>query len=115
MSASDKVLELVGERLVSTRQEDEHDIFGRNIAAKLRKLLQTQRIYAEKIINDALYEAELNNLGRGSGIQTGSQEINPDAISVHRPDSQPCYNIQNSQHIPLSQESATQYFSSFRY
>ena len=41
MSASDKVLELVGERLVSTRQEDENDIFGRNIAAKLRKLSQT--------------------------------------------------------------------------
>ncbi|XP_062541975.1 uncharacterized protein LOC134209974 [Armigeres subalbatus] len=54
-------------RIVSC--EDRHDAFGRSIAFKLRALPDEQRIYAEKLINDAIYEAELGNLKRHCRIQ----------------------------------------------
>lgn len=41
------------------RRDDEFDVFGRNVAAKLRKLAVQHRIYAEKKINDALFDAEM--------------------------------------------------------
>lgn len=44
--------------------EDSHDAFGRNVAHKLRNLPSKQRIFLEKIINDAIFEAELGNLNR---------------------------------------------------
>ncbi|CAL1540797.1 unnamed protein product [Lymnaea stagnalis] len=43
-------------------KEDRFDIFGKNVAVKLRDLQIHQRILAEKLINDALYEAELGHL-----------------------------------------------------
>lgn len=48
--------------------EDEHDIFGRYVAIRLRNLPKCQRIYLEKIINDAIFEAELGNLSRSTFI-----------------------------------------------
>lgn len=44
--------------------EDEFDLLGKLYANKLRKLNLVQKIYAEKIINDTLFEAELCNLNR---------------------------------------------------
>ncbi|XP_055603268.1 uncharacterized protein LOC129751655 [Uranotaenia lowii] len=44
--------------------EDRHDAFGRNVAFKLRHMADQQRLLVEKIINDALYEAESGNLNR---------------------------------------------------
>lgn len=38
------------------KADDEHDTFGKTIAAKLRKMDETQRLYAENIINQALYK-----------------------------------------------------------
>ena len=60
----DSIITSVGKRLTEARTEDSHDIFGRNIANKLRNLPNDQRIYLEKIINDAVFEAELGNLCR---------------------------------------------------
>ncbi|XP_044268020.1 uncharacterized protein LOC123013520 [Tribolium madens] len=51
--------------------EDEFDLLGKIYANKLRKLEKTQRIYAEKIINDTLFEAELGNLNRQCFLVTG--------------------------------------------
>ncbi|XP_065080120.1 uncharacterized protein LOC135702971 [Ochlerotatus camptorhynchus] len=51
--------------------EDRHDAFGHNIAFKLRALPDEQRIYVEKLINDAIFEAELGNLNRHCRIQLG--------------------------------------------
>lgn len=54
--------------------EDRHDAFGRSIAFKLRALSSDQqRIYAEKLINDAIFEAELGNLNRNCRIQLGGR------------------------------------------
>ena len=48
--------------------EDEFDAIGRNVAAKLRNMRLDQRIIAEKLLNDILFEAQLGNLHRDSNI-----------------------------------------------
>ncbi|XP_016840524.1 uncharacterized protein LOC100679061 isoform X1 [Nasonia vitripennis] len=48
--------------------EDEFDAIGRNVAAKLRHMRLDQRIIAEKLLNDILFEAQLGNLHRDSNI-----------------------------------------------
>lgn len=48
--------------------EDEYDAVGRNVAAKLRNMRMDQRIIAEKLVNDILFEAQLGNLHRDSSI-----------------------------------------------
>ncbi|XP_017792850.1 PREDICTED: uncharacterized protein LOC108574730 [Habropoda laboriosa] len=47
---------------------DEFDAIGRNVAAKLRNMRLDQRIIAEKLLNDILFEAQLGNLHRDSNI-----------------------------------------------
>ncbi|KAB7505045.1 hypothetical protein Anas_13418 [Armadillidium nasatum] len=55
-------LELVGERLKSFKSEDCFDVFGKHIAHKLRRLKDHQNILAQKLINDVLFEAEMEAL-----------------------------------------------------
>lgn len=47
---------------------DNHDIFGQNVAHKLRNMTNEQRIYTEKLINDAIFEGELGTLNRNCYI-----------------------------------------------
>ncbi|CAD6241312.1 GSCOCG00002638001-RA-CDS [Cotesia congregata] len=49
--------------------EDEFDAIGKNVAAKLRGMRLDQRIVAEKLINDVLFEAQLCTLHRDSSLQ----------------------------------------------
>ncbi|XP_057332247.1 uncharacterized protein LOC130672053 [Microplitis mediator] len=49
--------------------EDEFDAIGKNVAAKLRGMRLDQRIVAEKLINDVLFEAQLGTLHRSSTLQ----------------------------------------------
>ncbi|XP_076284026.1 uncharacterized protein LOC143210759 [Lasioglossum baleicum] len=46
------------------KPETESDIVAKGWALKLNRLPQDQRRFAEKIINDTLFEAELGNLTR---------------------------------------------------
>ncbi|PNF42931.1 hypothetical protein B7P43_G11834 [Cryptotermes secundus] len=72
LPASDQILVAVGDRLAQVKNEDRFDFFAKNVAAKLRALRNNeQRIYAEKLINDALFEAELGSLSSYSSINTG--------------------------------------------
>ena len=68
MEQCDNILSIVSERLKSTKQEDQFDVYGKNVATKLRILPNEQRIWAEKLINDVLMEAEFGNLNRGMQI-----------------------------------------------
>nr|CAI5867244.1 unnamed protein product [Callosobruchus analis] len=43
-------------------KEDRFDIFGKNVAMILRELPKQQRLLAEKIINDTLFQAEMGTL-----------------------------------------------------
>ncbi|CAK1584264.1 unnamed protein product [Parnassius mnemosyne] len=53
-----------------TEIEDEYDAIGINVAAKLRSLPSNMRIVAEKLINDVLYQAQMNGLNSSSVIIT---------------------------------------------
>ncbi|XP_017847843.1 uncharacterized protein LOC108603495 isoform X2 [Drosophila busckii] len=52
----------------SHRQDDEYDAIGVNVASKLRSINHTQRIIAEKLISDVLFNAQLDNLTVDSAL-----------------------------------------------
>jgi hypothetical protein len=61
------------DRLAEVKKEDKFDLFAKNVAAKLRELGNNEQIIcAEKLINDALVEAEHGSLSRYSSINTGT-------------------------------------------
>ncbi|PNF41956.1 hypothetical protein B7P43_G14648 [Cryptotermes secundus] len=73
LPASGQILVADGDRLAQVKNEDKFDLFAKYVAAKLRALGNNeQSIYAEKLINDALFEAELGSLARCSSISTGT-------------------------------------------
>ncbi|KAI5640132.1 alcohol dehydrogenase transcription factor myb/SANT-like domain-containing protein [Phthorimaea operculella] len=53
-----------------TEVEDEYDAIGINVAAKLRNLPHGMRILAEKLINDVLFQAQINGLNPATVIST---------------------------------------------
>ncbi|XP_033607839.1 uncharacterized protein LOC117282419 [Cryptotermes secundus] len=60
---TNKVLLSVNEHFTRPKvQEDRFDIFGKNVAMKLQDLPMQQRLLAERIINAALFEAEMGTL-----------------------------------------------------
>ncbi|KAH8382087.1 hypothetical protein KR009_001766 [Drosophila setifemur] len=50
------------------RHDDEYDAIGVNVASKLRAVNHTQRIIAEKLISDVLFNAQLDNLTVNSAL-----------------------------------------------
>ncbi|KAH8337212.1 uncharacterized protein [Drosophila kikkawai] len=52
----------------SHRHDDEYDAIGVNVASKLRAINPTQRIIAEKLISDVLFNAQLDNLTVNSAL-----------------------------------------------
>lgn len=81
--AGDELLRLLRDRL-QMPVEDEHDFFAKAIAFKLRKLNPGQCFYAEKLINDVLYEAGLGELNRLSCVMAipASMTIAQDGVFV---------------------------------
>lgn len=67
---ADEVLTMVGERLRNQKADDAFNIFGNNVAAKLRTLPRQTRLYTEKLINDLLFEAEMGNIDKHTKIVT---------------------------------------------
>lgn len=55
-SSAENVLKLIGERIKSSRPEDEFDIVGKNVATKLRRMTADMQLIAEKLINDTLFQ-----------------------------------------------------------
>lgn len=67
--ASDNMLALVREHIrSSSKQEDEWDIAGKNVGAKLRRLSEEQRLFAERLIHEVLFQGQLRNLSINSKI-----------------------------------------------
>lgn len=54
------------------RENDQFQIFGNNVAAKLKGLPKETRLYTEKLINDVLFEAEMGNISKYSNFFTES-------------------------------------------
>lgn len=59
---TDRVLELVGQKLKNSRFEDEYNIIGRNVARKM------QKIFTEKLINNTFFNAQLGTFNRHAFI-----------------------------------------------
>jgi hypothetical protein len=68
MSPSYAVLSLVNDRFQDLGKEDKFETTGKNVASKLRILNKEQRVIAEKLITDVLYEAQLGSLTRNSRL-----------------------------------------------
>ncbi|XP_060536073.1 uncharacterized protein LOC132708013 [Cylas formicarius] len=66
------------------KKEDQFDTIGKNIASKLRNLPHEQRIYAEKIINDVLFEAELGCLNRNYKLVQEPAATNSNCMEASR-------------------------------
>jgi hypothetical protein len=54
-----EVLHLTGVKLKALQLEDSFDIYGKHIAHKLRGLKGNQNVFAQKLINDVLFEADM--------------------------------------------------------
>lgn len=96
----------------SQSQPDRHDIFGQNIAFKLRNMTNEQRIYTEKLINEAIFEGELENLNRHCYI------VNPGSSAINlqpAPDTAARNYAVNSEPdtMNLQPSTASQYFLSY--
>ncbi|RZF40308.1 hypothetical protein LSTR_LSTR006917 [Laodelphax striatellus] len=59
----------------NAKSDDVCDHFGRLVAGKLRSLPNDQRIFAERLINDVLYEAQLGNLSGQSYLCIGATSM----------------------------------------
>lgn len=71
----DDVLNMVGDRLRAnaSSNDDPCNIFGKNVAAKLRTLPKETRLYTEKLINELLFDAEMGNINKNTRIVTYSE------------------------------------------
>lgn len=81
-TTADELLNTIGRKLeASENSADEFDAIGKTIACKLRRLSETStrtRIFAEKIINDVLYYAELGYINQNSHVAiNGPAETEP--------------------------------------
>lgn len=59
-----EVLHLAVEKLKALQSEDSFDVYGKHIAHKLRALQGNQHVFAQKLINDVLFEADMEALTR---------------------------------------------------
>lgn len=55
-------MQLAGQQLKAIRPDDEFEAYGKYIAHKLRSLKGNQAVYARKLINDVIFEGELEAL-----------------------------------------------------
>lgn len=65
---TDEVMALVGKKLESCKEDDCYDTFAKHVANKLRALTGQQNMFAQKMINDVLFEAEMESLSRYSRV-----------------------------------------------
>ncbi|KAK9696726.1 hypothetical protein QE152_g31373 [Popillia japonica] len=66
---------MVSERLRNDT-DDAFNIFGKNVAVKLRALPKQTKLYTEKLINDLLFEAEMGNVDKNTKIVTLANKSN---------------------------------------
>ena len=68
-------LSIVVKKLDQLEQEDATDAAGKVYAEKLRSLDVKQRIYAEKLISEVFFEAQLGNLSRYTTLTALQDQI----------------------------------------
>ncbi|GBP85986.1 hypothetical protein EVAR_57462_1 [Eumeta japonica] len=70
---SNQMFCLITQRL--SQQKDDFDIFGRNVASKLRTMTIEQKIFAEKLINDVIFNGQMELLSINSVINVRSENL----------------------------------------
>lgn len=89
-------LQIVGKKLTSMKEDDTYDIFGKYIADRLRKINPEQYTFAQKLIGDVIFEAEMDSLNRYCKI-TGNNDLgnqNYQQGQRYRPQTSNFYNDQ---------------------
>ncbi|XP_067135388.1 uncharacterized protein [Centruroides vittatus] len=66
-------------------QDDRFDIFGKNVAIKLRELPKQQMLIAEKLINETLFQAELGTLSLSHKLVYEQQHLPHQFFRYHPP------------------------------
>uniref|UniRef100_A0A182X0A5 MADF domain-containing protein n=1 Tax=Anopheles quadriannulatus TaxID=34691 RepID=A0A182X0A5_ANOQN len=67
----------------TSKREDAFDIFGKHVAYKLRSLNKQQSILAQKLINDVLFEGEMETLNRHCKISIPNDRRHRVACTKH--------------------------------
>lgn len=83
-------------------QDDRYDIFGKGVTLKLRDLDKTQALFAEKIINEALFLGEMGNLTISHKVMTPTTTP---FDGVYSRSSTPLSSSSTSNHSNISQNS----------
>lgn len=78
LTPTDEVMRLAGEQLKAIRPDDEFEAYGKYIAHKLRSLKGKQAVFARKLINDVIFEGELEVLQPHHSFETSDMlQFNP--------------------------------------
>lgn len=93
----EQLVTVIGERIQNTPLEDQYDHFGKSLAAKMRNITNTQRIYAEKLVNDVMFAAELGHLSSASVFNANhnivmSTTVEP-SMSTPNPEAQTSHSL----------------------
>lgn len=83
-----ETMKVVGEIIESVKGDDPFDIFGKHVADRLRAVKQNQVKFAQKLISDVLFEADMESLNRFSKLsgtfdQTPQYSSQPTGINYH--------------------------------
>lgn len=92
LTPADEVIKLAGEQLRNIRPDDEFEAYGKYVAHKLRSLKGSQAIFARKLINDVIFEGELEALTKDFKVMNSqphhsfesrdSQQFNPQMYNL---------------------------------
>ncbi|XP_059217266.1 uncharacterized protein LOC131996768 [Stomoxys calcitrans] len=99
-------------KTIPKANKDEADIYGEAWAVTFRKLRPEQKIYAKKVMDEALVYAQLGNLTLQSSVSLGQQQVQQQVylqVQPRKPMSNFHHNNQNSK--PYASASST--YSSF--
>ncbi|XP_053667469.1 uncharacterized protein LOC128717820 [Anopheles marshallii] len=82
-SPHDDLEELVQQKLNAFLENDPSVVYGKHVAHKLRSLSEQQNTFAQKLINDIIFEAEMGNLTRRCtlvGMQSSELQVQDEEI-----------------------------------
>jgi len=75
LTPTDEVMQLAGQQLKAISPDDEFEAYGKYIAHKLRSLKGNQAVYARKLINDVIFEGELEALTKDFKVMNDTANI----------------------------------------
>lgn len=64
LTPTDELIQLTGQHLKSLRPNDEFEAYGKYVAHKLRSLKGMQAVFARKLINDVIFQGEIEELDK---------------------------------------------------